>query len=35
MAVATDVEIDLAQVLPATFTKKGLTEAEHFALPLQ
>jgi Uma2 family endonuclease len=32
MAVATDLEVDLAQVLPATFTKKGLTEAEYFAL---
>jgi Uma2 family endonuclease len=32
MAVATDLEIDLAQVLPATFTKKGLTEDEYFAL---
>ena len=32
MAVATDLEVDLAQVLPATFTKKGLTEDEYFAL---
>ena len=32
MAVATDLEIDLAQMLPASFTKKGLTEAQYFAL---
>jgi Uma2 family endonuclease len=32
MAVATDLESDLAQALPATFTKKGLTEDEYFAL---
>jgi Uma2 family endonuclease len=32
MAVATDLEVDLAQMLPATFTKKGLTETEYFAL---
>jgi hypothetical protein len=32
MAVAADLEIDLAQMLPASFTKKGLTEAQYFAL---
>jgi Uma2 family endonuclease len=32
MAVATDLEVDLARMLPATFTKRGLTEAQYFAL---